>query len=69
VGETGFVGGIKLKVARLIAPINPFAKIGVETPDRASWMPYEGSHYYTQNPLPNPVQDTTFLPAHMDPET
>ena len=37
VGETGLLGGVKLKLTRLIAPINPFAKVGVQTPDRISW--------------------------------
>lgn len=37
VGEHGFLQGLKLKASRLIAPINPFAKVGVETPDRVSW--------------------------------
>lgn len=37
---------IKLKLAKIIAPINPFAKVGVKTSDRISWSPYSDQGYY-----------------------
>jgi hypothetical protein len=68
VGEPGFFTNIKLKVSRMVAPINPFAHPGVETPDRISYPPKMGNGYFHPSPLPNPVQNDNFLNGHMDPE-
>ncbi len=62
VGKPGLLSGIKIGVARAIAPINPFAKVGVETTNRISWAPYENGFYHTPSPLPNPVTESNFLP-------
>ncbi len=55
------------KIKQTFSSINPFALQQIPSNKRLAFAPNNGTSFYSQDPLPNPVKYQTFLPIHYDP--